>query len=225
MTTSGVTDWELTALDIVTKAMGELSILDPSADPEGDEAAQCMDRLNGLLKSWAMQGVSLYRETTDTITTTPATASVTLADDVRSISTVRLVVSATNERRIWPVGRTEYFSIPNKTAAGSPTMFYLDRQRGAAVLYLWPVSATAVDLVIDYDRLPETVTELTETLDIRQELHEAVWTNLALRISGLFGVAIPPELAMRAARLEMQMFDAERPDSYRFETDYDYSYA
>ena len=222
MSTSGVTAWEVTALEIVKKAMGPL--LAPGSEPDSDELTDCLGHLNGMLKSWATRGVSLFREAQTTVTTTPATASVTLNAAVRTILSARVVVSSTNERRLWPVDRTTYLNLPNKTAAGSPTMYYLDRQRDAAVLYLWPVSATAVDIKLDYDRLPETITAGTETIDIRQELHEAVWTNLAVIIRPeVFGEAVPPTTIMRAQMLEQQMFDAERPDSYRFETDFDYA--
>lgn len=222
MTTSGVTTWSMTANDIVKAAMG--SILDPGADPEASELTACILRLNGLLKSWAMRGVSLYRESSATIATTAATAAVTLAVGIRAISSARLVVSATQERALFPMGRSEYNLLPNKAAAGSPTMYYLDRQRDAGILYLWPVSATIASIKLDYDRLPDTVTAGTETVDIRQELYETVWLNLAMSIGGpVFGVSPPPEVIARAQMLENQMFDAERPDFYRFETEYDYA--
>lgn len=225
MTTSGVTAWEMTANDLIAKAMGELAIIDPGESPDAEEATDCLSSLNGMLKSWALKGVSLFREASSTIATTAATASVTLGAGIRTISSARLVVSATNERMLWPMNRRDYLSLPNKAAVGQPTMYYLDRQRDAAILYLWPVSATIASIKLDYDRFPETVTALTQTLDIREELHETVWSNLALRIAGMFGVPIPPELAIRAPMLETQMFDAERPDTYRFETDFDYDYA
>lgn len=222
MTTSGVTAWELTVNDIVKLAMG--SILDPDTDPDSSELTECMKRLNGLLKSWSLNGVSLYREASLTVPTVAATASITLAAGVRSISSARLVVSATNERRLWPMNRADYLNLPNKATAGQPTMYYLDRQRDAAILYLWPVSATIASIKLDYDRLPETVTAGTETLDIRAELQETVWTNLGVLISKpVFGVECPPETLVRAQMLEQQMFDAERPDSYSFQTDYDYA--
>lgn len=221
MTTSGVTAWELTANDIVKLAMG--SILDPDTDPDASELSECLKRLNGMLKSWALKGVSLFRESSLTVPTVAATASITLSAGVRSISSARLVVSATNERRLWPMNRTDYLNLPNKASAGQPTSYYLDRQRDAAVLYLWPVSATIASIKLDYDRLPETVTSGTETLDIRSELQETVWLNLAVRIGGpVFGTTPPPEVIAQAAVLEQQMFDAERPDSYRFESEYEY---
>lgn len=225
MTTSGVTAWSMTANDLIGAALKELAIIDPGTDPEADEAADCLVRLNAMLKSWQARGVTLFREQTISVTTTPATASVSLDAKVRSIASARLVVSATYERPLWPWNRRDYFGIPNKTAAGDPTMYYLDRQRDAAVLYLWPVPATAKTIKLDYDRIVDTVTELTQTLDIREEYQETVYANLAVRITGIFGQQAGTELLQRAALLEQQMFDAERPDSYRFETDYDYSYA
>jgi hypothetical protein len=225
MTTSGVTAWSLTALDIAKAAMGELGVIEPGVEPDAEEFEDIMLRMNGMFKSWQLKGVSLMREASATIATTAATASVTLGAGIRSISSARLVVSATNERRLWPLGRTEYLNLPNKATAGQPTSYYLDRQRDAAVLYLWPVSATIASIKLDYDRIVETVTANTQTLDIREELHETVYANLAVRSAGIFGQTPGPELVQRAAMLEMAMYDAERPDAYRFETDYDYSYA
>lgn len=220
MSTSGVTAWSLTASDIVKAALGEIATIDPGTDPTSDEQTDCILRLNGMLKSWSLKGVSLYRETSSTIATTAATAAVTLGAGIRNISSARLVVSATNERQLWPWTRAEYMAIPNKAAVGQPTVYYLDRQRDAAVIYFWPVSATIASIKLDYDRIPETVTAPTQTLDIREELQETVYANLAVRVAGIFGQTPGPELVARAQSLEMQMFDAERPDAYRFEYDH-----
>jgi len=219
MTTSGITAWSLTAGDIIKAALGEIATIDPGSDPTTEEQSDCLLRLNGMLKSWALKGVSLYRETSATIATAAATASVTLNAGIRSISSARLVVSATNERPLWPFNRSEYLSLPNKAAVGRPTIYYLDRQRDAAVIYFWPVSATIASIKLDYDRVPETVTLGTQTVDIREELQETVYANLAVRVAGIFGQSPPPELVARAQSLEMQMLDAERPDSYTFEAD------
>jgi len=216
MTTSGVTAWSLTARDIAKLAMGEIAGIELGAEPDGDEAAAIYQRLNGMLKSWQLRGVSLFRETTDEAVTAPATATVTLPAEIRDLSSVRLVVSSTMERPLFAMSRADYLALPNKASAGQPTIYYLDRQRDAAVLRLWPISATAATIRFSYDRVGETVTDGSETLDIREELQETVYANLAVRIAGLFGQSPSPELASRAASLEAQMFDAERPDSYFF---------
>lgn len=223
MTTSGVTEWSLTGRDIVKTAMGELATIEPGTEPDSDELQDCLLRLNAMLNSWQLRGVNLSHQATGTITTTAGEASGVLDAGIRSISSARLVVSATQERPLFAMDRTRYLSLPNKAQAGAPTMYYFSRQRASAELFLWPVSATSVDIKIDYDRMVETVTDGTETLDIRDELQETVYSNLALRIAGIFGAQIPPELAKRATDLERQMFDAERPDSYFFEADCHYA--
>lgn len=223
MTTSGVTAWSLTGNDIVKAALGELATLEIGTDPDAAESAACLLRLNGMLKSWQLRGVTLFREASLDITTTAATASKALPAGVRSISSARLILSATQERMLWPLSRSHYLSLPNKTTAGAPTSYYLDRARDAAVLYLWPVSATVVTIRLDYDRIAETIINGAETLDIREELQETVYANLAVRCAGVFGQQAPAELVQRAAMLETAMFDAERPDSYTFEAEHDYA--
>jgi hypothetical protein len=219
MTTSGVTSWSLTAREIVRAAMGELAAIEPGTEPDDDELQDCLLRLNAMLKSWQLRGVGLTHQTSGTVTTVAGSASGTLDAGIRSISSARLVVSSTQDRPLFAIDRTRYLSLPNKAQAGSPTMYYLSRQGPAPEIFLWPVSATATTVRIDYDRVVETVTDGAETLDIRSELQEAVYSNLALRIAGIFGAQIPPELAKRATDLERQMYDAERPDSYFFEAD------
>lgn len=223
MTTSGVTAWSLTGNDHVKAALNELGVLSLGSDPDAEESDACLLRLNAMLKSWQQRGVTLFREASVDIVTTPATASKALPAGVRSIASARLIVSATSERKLWPWSRSEYLSLPNKAPPGSPTIYYLDRQRDAATIYFWPVSATAVTVRLDYDRIVETVTLGTETLDIREELQETVYANLAVRCAGVFGEAPNPELVERARMLEALMFDAERPDFYRFETEHDYA--
>jgi hypothetical protein len=220
MTTSGVTAWSLTARDMVKASLLELGVISSGEDPEASEMEDCLVRFNGMLKSW-QNTTNLFRETTANIVTTPATASVTLSAGIRDVSSVRFVQSATIDRLLYPMGRTDYLSMPNKTTAGSPTMYYLSRQRDAAVLYLWPVSATAATLRIDYSRIAETITDQSETVDVPEEWQETVILGLAERCIGMFGTsrldpATAANVRQRAGALYSQMLDSDRPDSYRF---------
>lgn len=223
MTTSGVYAWSLTGNDIVKAALNELGVLNIGSDPDAEESEACLLRLNGMLKSWAMQGVSLYREATGTVDVPGGQASGALSSDIRSISSARVIVSATQHRPLYPMARSDYQNMPNKATVGTPSSYYLSRARGGPELFLWPVSATDITVAIDYDRTPETITAGTETLDIREELQETIYANLAVRCAGVFGETPNPELVMRAQRLETLMLDAERPDFYRFQAEHSYA--
>lgn len=214
MTTSGVTAWSLTALEIITEALSENGILPIGEVPEAAEAEKCLIRLNGLLKSWC---IGLHLETTGTVTIAAGEASGTLNAAIKEVRSGRVVESATYERQIIRWERDEYFSIPNKLTTGRPVAFYPDSQREAVVLYVWPVPATETELKIEYQRFPDTVTELTETVDIPQNHLETLYACLAVRCAGLFGVQPTQELYERAKMLERMMMDEERPASYFME--------
>jgi hypothetical protein len=211
MPTSGVTAWSMTARDIITAALDENAILPLGEEMEAAEATKCMIRLNALLKSWRIGG---HLEATGTVTVLADTASGELDGDIQAVLTARLVESATNERPLARFERDEYFMLPNKTASGTPSIFYADQQRDAPVLYVWPVPTANATLKITYLRKPDTVTGLSETVDIPEEYQEALYSNLAVRCCGIFGIEPKAELVARAQRLEREMFDNSRPASY-----------
>ncbi len=213
MTTSGVTAWSLTARDLITAALQENAIVGLGREPTSAEMTACLLRLNGMLKSW-MPGA--FHETTGTVTITGGDASGVLAAGIKRIITARLELTST-ERQLAEWSRDQYLSLPNKASSGDPTIFYQARQLAGITLYIWPVPVANKTLHIDYERVPETVTDINETVDFPQEYQEALYANLALRCAGLFGSPLNPELVARAQRLEREMLDSERPDSYTFE--------
>lgn len=214
MTTSGITAWNLTARQIITEALSENGIIGIEGEPTASEAEKCLIRLNGLVKSWC---IGLHLETTGTITITGGEASGTIDAAIKEVRSARVVESATYERQIIRWERDEYFAIPNKANIGRPVAFYPDSQRDAVVLYVWPVPATDTNISVEYQRYPETVTDLNETVDIPQNHLEALYANLAVRCAGIFGVQPSQELYARAQMLERMMMDEERPASYFME--------
>lgn len=105
------------------------------------------------------------------------------------------------------VAQDSYDALPNKLAAGSPSEFWLDRQRDVPVMMLWPVPSAAIaastTLVVRRKRHLMDVTSLTQTLDIPQRWHEAVIAELASRLAmetpGVDGNLVPVLDAKAAA--------------------------
>jgi hypothetical protein len=215
MTTSGVTAWAVTARDHIVAALRDARVIASGEEPTGSELDDCLLRLNGLLKSWSSKG-NLFREATGEVTVPGGDPSGVLPPEIRDINSVRLVISATQERVLYPWERGDYLSLPSKATVGSPTIYYLSQQSGGDVLHLWPVSATDVTLKIDYSRTAETVTNASETLDILPEWHMMVWKNLAVECADLFGAVLSPRYMMKAEELYQEFLDSDRPDSYTF---------
>lgn len=221
MTTSGLTDWQLTVGDIIRTAMQELGLLSSGEEPEASELTDGMVRLNGLLKSWSTEA-NMFREATATAVVTGGTGAVTLPGSVRNVSTARLVVSGTYQRQLAPWTRDQYHSLPNRMTTGTPVAFYTSQQIAGDALYLWPVPAANVTLHLDYSRTAETVTDPGETLDIAPEWQEVVYLGLASRMAGMFGATrldpgLVAEIRQRGQGLYQAMLDRDRPDSYYFE--------
>lgn len=214
MPTSGETAWSLTARDIVTAALQENAITALGRDPKAREMDACLVRLNGLLKSWR---VGMHLEQGATVTVPADSASGLLDEGIGEVLSVRLVISATNERLLARWERDQYFSIPNKTSSGQPVAYYTADSLAGSTIYLYPVPSVETTLKVDYLRLPETITDTGQTVDFPERYTEALYSNLAVRCAGLFGVQPSQELFQRAERLRREVEDAERPASYLLE--------
>lgn len=212
MTTSGVTDWQMTARQFVTEAMVENGILKMGREPRANELSTCLVRLNAIVKGTR----GLWLEADATATVDGGDPFVILDAGIADVVAARLVVSATNSRPLAMWERDDYFGLPNRlqTSASGPTAFYAAKELDAIKLHVWPVPTLDADLELDVQRVPETITNAGQTLDIPQRYHEAMYTVLARKCARLFGIQPAPDLIADADRLERQLFDAERPESY-----------
>jgi hypothetical protein len=213
MPSSGVTAWSLTARDLITQALRELGVLSSGEEPTSDELSDCLVRLVSLLKSLQAKGANLWRESIATATITANVASVALAAGVRDVVAARLVGISYN-RPLAQWERDDYRNVPNRAQAGDPIAYYVEQAVGSRTLYVWPVPTTGKTLELDVIRQVETITDASQTLDFPEEHQEALYTALAVRCAGLFGVQPGPELVARAQQLEREMLDADRPESY-----------
>lgn len=222
MATSGETTWERTAGDLIKSAMVELGAISTGDEPEEGEYNEALHRLNGLLKTLSVKG-AMFRDDSAEVTVTGATGVVELDANVRDVSSVRHIVSATYQRPLTQWNRSQYFALPNRqTVSASPTAYFVNKTISGVELRIWPVPAADVDLQLDYSRSAEIVTSSDQTLDIPEEWGEAIMLNLAARCASMFGAtkidpATVQRIDMAAENTLAAMLDADRPDSYFFE--------
>jgi hypothetical protein len=219
VSSSGVYTWPLTVEEIVTQALVELGALSSGETPEAEEMNDAIVRLNAMLKSW---DGALYRDVVDTVSMTGG--SVAAPTGTRDISSVRHVVSATYNRQLTEWNRDEFYMVPNRSQAGNPVAWYLDKSPTGLTIKVWPVPSTTITLELDRQKIAETVTDPSETVDVPEEWHEALIQGLASRCANMFGTTrIDPATVQRidskAAILYQKMLDRDRPSSYYFEPD------
>jgi len=214
--TSGTTEFRMTARDIVTTALEENAILPLGEQPEDIELQKCLLRLNGMVKSWQLKGV-IWKQETISIDQPLNVMSFTLPDYVREVNGARCQIDQWNDRPMQRWERDDYRILPRKDSPGNPTMYYVEPSAKAVTLYVWPVPNRPVTYHLDIDRKMDAITDATQEVDIPDELLETVYSNLAIRCAGIFGVQPAQELAIRAGLLEQEMLDSYRPASYTME--------
>lgn len=217
MTTSGVISTVITAREVMQNAAQDLGVLGAGESLAAEEYQAMMSRLNYMLKSWQALGCNLWRKTTGEITIPAETASGALDPNVIDVYAARVVVG-TNELPIMRWEDGQYLQIPNKASPGRPTAFYIDKQRDAVNMYVWPVPSAETVIKIDYARVIEDVTDPNETLDVPQQWAETVWKSLGSRCANMFGATrLDPNtvlaLKQEAAVLEEQLLNMDRPSS------------
>lgn len=173
-----------TVLDAVTEALREAGITPWGETPSADAADEARRSLRRMLKSWQA------RESFDWLSTNLSHTLTTAAG--QTLSPVRPVrihgvsyKSSGNEMPMQVMTQAEYDDLPNKASTGIPTSYFYDRQREAAVLYVWPVLAAASGqtLEITYEREMPDCDDLSETLDVPAEAWDAVVYGLAARLA------------------------------------------
>lgn len=83
------------------------------------------------------------------------------------------------------INRDDYMSLPNKAFQGRPVQFWLDLQRDAPIIRLWPavqLPYTFYQLVLTRKRYLMDVGTLTQTLDIPQRWYDAIVWALASKL-------------------------------------------
>ena len=143
MTTSGTTAFTLDLTDLVEEAYerasgGSIELR------SGYDLRTARRSLNLMMVEWASRGINLWTVEQGTVALTSGTATYTLpADTVDLIEHVIRQnagsVSGQTDINISRISIGTYSTIPNKLTPGRPIQIYINRQRDAPTVTVWPV--------------------------------------------------------------------------------------
>ena len=166
MATSGTKTWTLYVDEVIDEAISRIGS-DPTT---GKEASSARRTLNIMMRDWGNRGVQLWTIDETTQTVTEGTANYTL--DTYLVDITEAVLSRTENSvrtdfQMAKINREDYMNIPVKSTKGRPSQFWLDMQRAAPVVYLYPTPENSTD-VFRYKRRNriEDITASTESIDI-----------------------------------------------------------
>jgi len=166
MATSGTKTWTLYVDEVIDESLSRIG-----SDPiTGKEASSARRTLNIMMRDWGNRGVQLWTIDETTQTVTEGTANYTL--DTYLVDITEAVLSRTENSvrtdfQMAKINREDYLNIPVKSTKGRPSQFWLDMQRSAPVVYLYPTPENSTD-VFRYKRRNriEDITASTESIDI-----------------------------------------------------------
>lgn len=195
--------------DIVTEALRKASVLGWGENATPADAAAALSELNLMLKAWQNMGYNLWTTTYGNLTLTTAESYTLDPERPLQIISARFRESPNSSELIMQeMTREEYDDLPLKSATGTPTTFYYDRQRENAKLYIWPILASASGQTINYtySREIEDAVDLDDEIDVPAEWWEAVIYNLAVRILETVPITNKPQTIF--LRAEQTLRDA-----------------
>lgn len=206
MTTSGSTNFNLVANQIIEKAFNRLGVASEGEAISARMYADGLESLNLMVKAWGARE-HLWLRTEASVTLVASQASYALAtlflQKPMRVVEVRRRISGI-DTPLTEYSRQTYTEQPNKSVASVPVAFYYDPQATTGTLYVWPAPSTATaastTLQLTYLRKMQDFDNSNDDADLPQEWLDALIWNLADSLSTEYPVSDP----RLAAKIEMK---------------------
>tara|TARA_R100000664_G_C2714493_1_gene110123 strand:- start:187 stop:861 length:675 start_codon:yes stop_codon:yes gene_type:complete len=183
MATSGTKTFQLSIADTIEEAY-ELAGLELRTGYDAETARRSM---NIMFADWANRGINLWTIEQVTTNLTSGTSSYTLNSfDIDIVSAIirQIEGTTTTDLSLTRIGRSEYLNIPDKSATGRPTQYFLDRQTTPVVkLYPTPDSARTYRLVANTLQRIDDVTASDQDPDVPSRFIPCMASGLAYYIA------------------------------------------
>ena len=154
MTTSGTTAFDMDFTEIAEEAWERAG----REMRSGYDLRTARRSMNLMMIEWQNRGVNLWTIEEGTVTLTKGSSQYTLPADTidlfeQVIRTNSGNTSTQSDLTLNRIGVSTFATIPNKLTEGRPIQVWVDRQRDAPVLNLWPVPDKSDTYVIRYWRI------------------------------------------------------------------------
>jgi hypothetical protein len=211
MATSGTTTFNLDINEICEEAFERAGL----ELRTGFDMRTARRSLNLMMLDWSNKGINLWQIQEGTTNLTEGTQTYTLDSSVvdlleHVIRTNGGDVQTQTDLQITRISNSTYSTIPNKLTKGRPAQIWIDRQRAAPVVYLWPTASSNYaytggeqgQFVYWYiKRIEDTGIQASNEMDIAPLFIPALVAGLAYNIA-----LKKPEAAERVVMLK-QMYD------------------
>ena len=186
---SGGYDFYPTNAEIIGSAYARIQIRRTSLEPS--QLIDGVAELNYLLASFNDVGPNLAQIDLQPLPLTAGIATYNLPAETVMVTDMFLTYpsgSATNDAYMFPISRTEYAAIPDKTLPGRPNQYWLNRQQVPAVTF-YPVPDGNGPYTVNYFRfrqVQDSTLANGTTPEVPNRALDAIIAGLAYRLARIY---------------------------------------
>ena len=181
MATSGSTDFDLEIDEIIQDAYERCGY---SGTRTGYQLRSARRSLNLLFSEWGNRGVHIWKVVNHTQSLTAGSTEYTAPTDAADVLEMVFRNSSSVDTTMTKISRSEYQAIPNKTQQGTPTQYFIQRNRANVKIniYLAP-DTTGTNLNYYYIKRIQDVGAYTNTSDAPFRFLPCMVSGLAYYVS------------------------------------------
>ena len=214
MATSGTSAFNLEISEVIEEAFERCGLQSKT----GYDIETARRSLNLLSLEWTNRGLNFWTVEQGTKTCTASTSTITMDSDTIDLIQHWIRDGSGTSQSDLPLSRfsvSQYSTIPNKLTEGRPVTLYIDKQRDAPVVYLWPTPDKAYTFVYQQiRRIEDTGVVGSNDPDVPARFLPALVAGLAFMVSQKYPEAFPRSAELKA-EYEFQWDLAQQEDRDR----------
>lgn len=186
---SGTFNFFPTNAEIVAGAYGRIQIRRTELEPS--HLIDAIAELNFFLAAFNDVGPNLAQVDLQSLPLVQGVATYTLPAETVMVTDVFLTYPSgqgTNDQYLYPISRTEFAAIPNKTVQGRPNQYWLNRQQVPQITF-YMVPDGAGPYTINYFRfrqVQDSVMQYDTTPEVPNRALDAIIAGLAYRLARIY---------------------------------------
>lgn len=160
-------------LRAIAMGMVDAGLLQEGDEPNSEQYASGMNRLNDLIRFWQTQGLKLWLQLDLAVPLAVGQATYTIGSsgDVNMTRPMRVlddgyyIDSSSNKRPINLISRNEYTRLSNVVQQGSVTSYFVDKQQNFMAVSFWLVPDTQAATGVAHLLVQQQVSSLVSLTD------------------------------------------------------------
>jgi len=180
MASSGTTSFNITIDEVIEEAYERCGVRTNS----GNDIRSARRSLNLFFADRGNRGINLWKVKSKTETLVNGQVTYNTPSDCNDVLEAVVTVSGGTQQSLTKISRSEYIAIPNKTATGTPSQYYVDRQITPTIsLYLAPDTSAVTNIFYYYLARIEDAGAYTNTTDMPFRFFPCMVSGLAFYLS------------------------------------------